>query len=568
MVMLKRRPLQGTPHGWSDDVPAIMQQIYAARGVVDPTGISRRLAQMLSPKLMGGMAQAVELLAEAIRTHQHITVAGDYDCDGATGTAVAVRGLKMLGATNVGFILPNRAIHGYGLSPLLVDDMDPRTQVIVTVDSGVSSVEGVARAKALGRMVIVTDHHLPGEILPAADAIVNPNLNGDPFPSKALAGVGVVFYVLLALRSLLRDRGAWTGPEPDLATLLDLVALGTVADLVPLDKNNRILVDAGLRRIRDGQGHVGIQALIQSAKKDPAYIVASDIAFSVAPRLNAAGRLEDMRLGVLTLITDDQAEAEAHVAELERINTERRAIQATMVSEAENLVLTTDVGNTTGVVVFDPSWHSGVVGLVASKLKESLHRPVVAFAPPSAGSPNITGSARSISGFHLRDALALIDAKNPKLIIKFGGHAMAAGLTIEAKNLERFRKAFDQVAAEGLNEEQLSAVLFTDGELPAGYINLDFAYYVRLCGPWGQGFPEPVFENTFDVSDYKVLGTTHLKLDLTDPRDGSAIQAIFFGGYKGEAPPEMVRVAYDLSINTWKGNDSLQLLIRDLKPVT
>lgn len=570
MTTLKRRPLAGTPEGWNPyEIPPIMQEVFAARGILHPEGIEQRLAKLISPTLLGSIDRAAEILADAILSDKAIRVAGDYDCDGATGSAVAVRGLRILGAKNVSFIVPNRFKHGYGLSPGLVDDMQPVPDVIVTVDSGVSSVEGVARAKQLGITVVVTDHHLPGDILPNADVIVNPNLRDDPFPSKMLAGVGVMFYTLLALRAHMRHMGVWAeGTEPDLAPLLDLVAIGTVADLVPLDKNNRILVEAGLRRIRSGNTSVGIKALIESAKRDMPNLVASDIAFSIAPRLNAAGRLEDMRLGVMTLITDDADEAKRYAEQLEAINAERREKQADMVADAEQMLLNTEVGNKVGVVVFDPEWHSGIVGLVASKLKESLYRPVIAFAPAEPGSPEVRGSARSIPGFHLRDALAIVDARNPGLIPKFGGHAMAAGLSLKTKDVEFFSEQFDQVAREILTEDLLTATIYTDGELPPGHIHLQFAYLVRQCGPWGQGFPEPIFENTFFVEDFRVMGVdgNHLKLDLVDPRDGTRVQGVFFNGFKGVEPPEYVRLAYEVSINTWQGNDSLQLMIRHLEP--
>lgn len=566
-IEVKQRPLQGQPTGWPSNVPDVMQRIYAARGVTDPTGIAQRLAELHSPRLLGGIEEAAKILGEAIFHNKHITVAGDYDCDGATGTAVAVRGLRMLGAQHVSFILPNRFIHGYGLSPALVDAMDPTTDIIVTVDSGVSSIEGVKRAKEKGMAVVITDHHLPGEHLPDAAVIVNPNLKGDPFPSKMLAGVGVMFYVLLMLRTYLRNTGMWAGGgEPDLGQLIDLVAVGTVADLVPLDRNNRILVEAGLRRIRQGNASAGLAALIAAAKRNPQSLVASDIAFAIAPRLNAAGRLEDMRVGVETLITDDPVQATQFVELLDRINSERKEIQAEMVTEAENMVLDNATTGEVGVVVFDPSWHPGVVGLVASKLKEALYRPVIAFAPASEGSDEVRGSARSIPGFHLRDALALVDAENPSLIPKFGGHSMAAGLSLMQADVPRFAKAFDDVAKRLLTDDLLNAVLYTDGPLDVGMVSLDFAYYLRQCGPWGQGFPEPIFQNVFYCQDYRIMGDKHLKLYLIDPRDGTPLEAIFFNGYDASREPiGNVCLTYELGVNTWRGQDSLQLMVRHLE---
>lgn len=566
-LSVKRRALTGEPYGWPAEVPDIMQRIYAARGVTHPTGITQRLAELHSPRLLGGIERAAEILGEAIFNDRHITVAGDYDCDGATGSSVAVRGLRMLGAKRVSFVLPNRFVHGYGLSPALVDSMDPTTDVIVTVDSGVSSTEGVKRAKELGRTVVITDHHLPGDYLPDADAIVNPNLKGDPFPSKMLAGVGVMFYVLLMLRTYLRNNGMWPdGKEPDLAELLDLVAIGTVADLVPLDRNNRILVEAGLKRIRQGKGNAGINALIQMAKRDYRTLVASDIAFAIAPRLNAAGRLEDMRVGVMTLLSDDPNEAMARATILENINSQRKEIQAEMVTEAEEKVLNAEDHDGVGVVVYDPKWHSGIVGLVASKLKEMLYRPVIAFAPANEGSEDLRGSARSIPGFHLRDALAAIDAANPGLIPKFGGHAMAAGLSLHARDVERFSAEFDRVARETLSEELLNAVVYSDGPLDPGMVCIEFAQYVRSCGPWGQGFPEPVFDNVFYCEDYRIMGGKHLKLFLVDPRDGTQVDAVYFNGYDPNFEPTgYLHLTFELALNVWNGRESLQLMVRHME---
>jgi single-stranded-DNA-specific exonuclease len=562
-----RRPLHGEPSNWPDTTPKALQRIYAARGLVDGNEYDNKLTSLLSPTTLGGLTQAVELLLTAIAEKRSIVIAGDYDCDGATGTAVAVRGLRLLGATQVDFVIPNRFKHGYGLSTGLVDAMPAGTEVIVTVDSGVASLEGVAHAKAKGYTVVITDHHLPGDTLPEADAIVNPNLNGDAFPSKSLAGVGVMFYLLLAMRAEQRRRGAYEKVlEPDLASLLDLVALGTVADLVVLDQNNRILVDAGIRRIRQGKACPGIMALVQISKKNPASLVSTDIGFSVAPRLNAAGRLENMSLGVLALITNSRADAIAYVQQLDEINAERKSKQADMVAQAETLVAEMGSTDAVGVVVFDPSWHAGIVGLVASKLKESLNRPTVAFAPGGEEAPDeVRGSCRSIEGFHLRDALALVDARHPGLILKFGGHAMAAGLSLFTKDIPTFTEAFDRVAREQITEDALQAVILSDGELGVGEITLQTAYAIRRGGPWGQGFPEPVFDNVFKIASWTVMGTSHLRLELTDPRDGSTVQGVYFFSYFGTPPPPLVRAVYSLSINEWQGEESLQLMIRHLE---
>lgn len=564
---IRRREATIVPGLWPDTVHPVLQRIYAARGVQGPDDIEHRLAKLINPNLLGGIDVAASIMVDAILTQRRITVAGDYDCDGATGAAVAVRGLRLLGAKDVRFIVPDRFVHGYGLTPALVDAMDPGTEVIVTVDSGTSSFEGVKAAKAKGMTVVITDHHLPGEGLPIADAIVNPNLVGETFPSKMLAGVGVMFYLLVAMRGEMRNRGLFLDAGPDLTSLLDLVALGTVADLVPLDQNNRILVTAGLNRIRQGKANEGIKALIAIAQKDADRLVASDIAFGIAPRLNAAGRLTNMALGVETLLCDDPAVAETMVKQLDEINQDRREKQAEMIAEAEKIVAAPENLDAVGVVVFDPSWHAGVVGLVASRLKENLYRPVIAFAPAGEGSDEVRGSGRSIPGFHLRDALALVDARNPGLMPKYGGHAMAAGLSLKTIDVPRFAQAFNEVATQMLDEEQLQAVVFSDGELPAGHINLFMAYDLRVAGPWGQNFPEPCFDNEFEVVGWKTLGAKGALLSLRDPRDPKTILSGTWFAADQIPPPLKVRVAYELVINTWQGNDSLRLLIRHLETI-
>lgn len=558
-----------TPFRSGSELPAFLQRIYAARGIISEDQLNMDLANLLPPSMMGGMQQAVDVVLDAIIQQKVITIAGDYDCDGATGSTVAVRGLRLLGARHVNFIVPDRFKHGYGLSPGLIDDMPSDTQLVITVDSGVSSIEGVNHAKEKGMQVVITDHHLPGDHLPNADAIINPNLKDDPFPSKALAGVGVMFYLLLAIRAEMRKREMFAdAPEPNLSELLDIVAIGTIADLVILDHNNRSLVSAGLRRIRTGKAHAGVYALLDLGGKDAQMVTATDIAFGIAPRLNAAGRLKDMTLGVETLITDNPGKAWENATRLDKINTERKEVQAEMTLAAEQMVFGAEDFKAMGVVVFDPTWHSGVVGLVASKLKELLHRPVFAFAPSEKGSKELRGSGRSIPGFHLRDALALIDSRNPGLIPKFGGHAMAAGMSLAIEDVERFSKAFDQAANEMILPEHLTQVVYTDGELEVGQLNLGTAYHLRQAGPWGQGFPEPVFENTFAVHEYRTLGAEgkHLKMELIDPRDGSQVEAIqFFSEFI--PPPPMVRIAYEMDVNRWRDTEKLQLLIRHLKPI-
>ncbi|RCS30208.1 single-stranded-DNA-specific exonuclease RecJ [Rhodanobacter denitrificans] len=585
VLQLRRRESRGAPAGWPDSVHPVLRQVYAARGVLEPAQVEHRLARMLSPQLLGGMAPAVELLVEAIRDDWSILIAGDYDCDGATGTAVAVRGLRLLGAKRVDYAIPNRFVHGYGLSAAFVASMQPTPQLIVTVDNGVASVAGVAAAKARGIKVIVTDHHLPGEQLPACDAMVNPNLAGDGFPSKALAGVGVMFYLLLALRAKLHGQGAFGAAKPDLSPLLDLVALGTVADLVPLDFNNRVLVEAGLQRMRSGHACAGITALVEAGKRSVATLCASDLGFVVGPRLNAAGRLEDMRLGVACLLTDDIAQARHLAGELDAINRERRDLQASMVAEAEVMAAGLGPTDAVGVALFEPSWHAGVVGLVASKLKERLHRPVIAFAPAGieecgegsppfdsgaqevrTGNTQLRGSARSIPGFHIRDALAAIDARQPGLIERFGGHAMAAGLSLKADDYPRFAAAFDAIARELIEPERLQAVLYTDGELPPGTTTLALARQLRAAGPWGQAFPEPLFDNLFECAGWKVMGEGHLRLQLRDPRDGAVHDAVMFNAYHGQPPPPLLRAAYELTINDWQGRETPRLLLRHIEP--
>ena len=555
---------------WPDSVPPVLQRIYAARGVLTPADGELRLARLLPPDALGQVDQAAAMLADAIGSNAHVVVVGDFDCDGATGTAVAVRGLRLLGARHVSYQVPHRARHGYGLSPALVEDLVAMApDLLLTVDSGIACHAGIAAAKARGWRVLVTDHHLPGETLPDADVIVDPNLGDDSFPSKALAGVGVVFYLLLALRRRLREAGAFTGPEPDLSVLLDLVAVGTVADLVPLDYNNRLLVSAGLRRLRNGQGQPGLRALIELARRDEANLTASDIGFAIGPRLNAAGRLEDMALGIECLLCDDPRRARELAEVLEGINAERKDLQQQMVDTAEALVANLPLGEgelPPVLCLHEPDWHPGVVGLVASRLKDRLHRPVLAFAPEEPGSDRLKGSARSIPGLHLRDALAAVDARHPGLIERFGGHAMAAGLSLGAGQLPAFRQALETVVAGLVDPAQLRAELASDGELDAADFSRDLADQLRLAGPWGQGFPEPVFDGCFRVQSWRRVGERHLKLELAPDSGGAKLSAIHFGGWAGTAPPPRLRLAYQLEPDDWNGRRGVQLLVRHLEP--
>ncbi|WP_448100864.1 single-stranded-DNA-specific exonuclease RecJ [Luteibacter jiangsuensis] len=563
----RQRVAQVAPSGWPAHVHPVIQRIYAARGVCTPDGAEHRLSRMLSPELLGGMDRAVTLLMRAVLDDKRIVIAGDYDCDGATGTAIAERGLRLLGARHVSHVVPNRFVHGYGLSEALVASLDPTPDLIVTVDNGVASVAGVAAARARGIAVLITDHHLPGDVLPDADAIVNPNLADDGFPSKALAGVGVMFYLLLGLRAAMRNAGHFPNGEPDLGSLLDLVALGTVADLVPLDFNNRVLVEAGLKRMRAGKACAGIAALVEASGRSLSTVGATDLAFAIGPRLNAAGRLEDMSLGVACLLTDDTGIARRHAEQLSAINQERRDMQAGMVEEAETMVARAAHVDAVGVALFDPGWHAGIVGLVASKLKEKLHRPVLAFAPAGDDTDELRGSARSIPGFHIRDALAEIDAKHPGLILRFGGHAMAAGLSLRSADLDRFAAIFDATARAHLDEERLQALIQTDGELDYRDHTLDLARQLRHAGPWGQGFPPPVFEARFECASWKPMGSRHLRLQLRHTQGGVPLDAVMFNCYEGTPPPSRMRVAYELSVNDWQGRESLRLLLVHMEAV-
>ena len=505
---------------------------------------------------MLGLDAAATLLRDAIAADRRIVVTADFDCDGATACAVAVRGLRLLGARHVDFAVPDRQVHGYGLTPALVATLEPlQPDLLVTVDHGIACHAGIAAAKARGWQVIVTDHHLPGPTLPAADAIVDPNQPGDEFQSKALAGVGVLFYLLLTLRASM-------GVKADLTSLLDLVAVGTVADMVPLDANNRALVGAGLRRLRAGQGCAGLNALAAVAKRNLATLITADIGFAIGPRINAAGRLEDMRLGIECLLTDDAAQARGFAEALHAINAERRGLQDEMLAAADAAMARVDTAATDaaeGFCLFDADWHPGVIGLVASRIKEQRHRPVLAFAPSGNGDGMLRGSMRSIPGFHARDALALIDARHPGLIERFGGHAMAAGLSLAEPALPGFRDAFADVVRGTLDPAVLDERIDSDGELPHHALDIEHALALRDGGAWGQGYPEPQFDGEFEVLDWRVLGGKHLKLELG--LEGRRLNAIHFSGWTGDAPPSPVRIAYRLQPDDYRGGDAIQLLV-------
>ena len=571
---LRRRPpaAHAALGAWPAHVPLLLTRIYAARGALAIEQAQPRLAQLLPPDTLSGLDAATGLLADAIASNRHIVVVGDFDCDGATACAVGVRGLRLLGAQRVSHAVPNRMVHGYGLSPALVEEIAAlQPDLLVTVDHGIACHAGITAAKARGWQVLVTDHHLPGDTLPPADVIVDPNQRGDAFPSKALAGVGVIFHVLLALRRHLRATGVLSDPGPDLSVLLDLVAVGTVADLVPLDSNNRALVSAGLRRLRTGHGCAGLRALIEVSQRDPARLTAADIGFAIGPRLNAAGRLEDMSLGIECLLTDDLRQAREIAAMLSEINGERRAVQQQMTDEADAAMARialdcTDLasGWPGAICLFDADWHPGVVGLVASKMKDRAHRPAIAFAPAEPGSDLLRGSARSIPGFHIRDALAAVNAQSPGLIERFGGHAMAAGLSLQASALVGFRQAFRAYAEATLTPELLHGDVLSDGELRSDEFTRASADALRDGGPWGQGFPEPQFDGAFDVLAWRVVGERHLKLELSQSEPGHAglrLNAIEFGGWDGNAPPARVRIAYRLEPDDYRGGNAVQLVI-------
>jgi single-stranded-DNA-specific exonuclease len=569
---IKRRACDFDAEAWPSVHP-VLARIYASRGLRAGDSLELKLSQLADPGALGGIERACELLIEAIANDRHVCIVGDFDADGATGTAVAVRALRMLGAKRVSYRVPNRFRHGYGLSPGLVDELAADTpDLLVTVDNGIACHAGVEAARGRGMRVVVTDHHLPGASLPLADAIVNPNVEGDTFPSKSIAGVGVVFCLMLALRARMRANGAFdfSRPEPDLSVLLDLVALGTIADLVALDANNRVLAAAGLRRIRAGKACAGVLALCRASGRDPSRVVASDLGFALAPRINAAGRLDDMGLGIECLLADDPEIALALATRLSEINAQRRDMQAQMVEEGEATVAKFVAAHGSdafpwGVVLYQPDWHAGVVGLVASKIKERLNRPVVAFAPGDDGGAELRGSARSIAGFHLRDALAEVDARCPGLIGRFGGHAMAAGMSLALAHLERFAAEFDAVARSRLDADLLEHVLWSDGELDPRDLCLEVATVLRYAGPWGQAFPEPVFDNVFRVESWRVVGEQHLKLRLLLDGCAERFEAILFGA-GNVVPTPRVRAAYRLDVDEWRGMPRLQLLLTHMEP--
>lgn len=561
------------PNSELENLHPLLQRIYSSRNIQSRIELDRAMEHLLPYTSLLGINDAVDLLADAIMSDQKILIVGDFDADGATSTAVAVRALKSFGAHNVHYLVPNRFAFGYGLTPeLVLAAKEFAPDVIVTVDNGIANHAGVEAAKAENITVIITDHHLPAASLPNADAIVNPNQAGDLFPSKNLAGVGVIFYVMLALRRHLAQLNWFAQkniPEPNMSRLLDLVALGTIADLVPLDRNNRILVYHGLRRIRVGQCVPGIIALLELSGRDYSQIVAADLGFAIAARLNAAGRLDDMSLGIECLLSDDSLHAREIAKTLDQLNHERRIIEQDMQTQALSALNKLNINLKgelpKGLCLFDESWHQGVIGILASRIKDRYHRPVIVFAP--AQEDELKGSARSISGLHIRDTLATIDAQYPALLMKFGGHSMAAGLSLERRFLNDFVKIFDETVSKSLSEEQLKHCLLSDGELSSEDFTLDVAKMLKEEGPWGQAFPEPLFDDTFRILDQRLVGNKHLKLRLA--KGASVLDAMMFFVDIDEWPNhrcKYIHAVYRLDVNEYRGRTNLQLIIEYGEP--
>ena len=544
------------------DLDPVLARVYAARGIGDPADLNQSLSNLAPVSSLNGVTDAVNLLLEF--RDRHITVIGDFDADGATSTALVIRCLRDFGFVKVDYLVPNRFEFGYGLTPEIVRVAAGRSPaLLITVDNGVSSIAGVAEAERLGIPVLITDHHLPGSELPKAKAMLNPNLPDSDFPSRHLAGVGVAFYLMAALGRALESEGV-DGCAKIPANYLDLVALGTVADVVTLDLNNRILVRQGLNRIRAGKAVAGIQALIAQSGRSIGRTVSSDLGFAVGPRLNAAGRLEDMSIGIECLLTDDSALASRYAATLDRINSERRHIEIKMRDQAFAYVDSLDDRNLPACVcLYDESWHQGIVGLIASRVRERCHRPVIAFARDDGG--DLKGSARSVPGVHVRDLLEAVSANRPGLISKFGGHAMAAGLNLAEKHYAEFRNCVSEQITRLYPDADFSGALLTDGILPPDSMNLKFANLLRASGPWGAGFPEPMWSGDFSVVDQRVVGENHLKMRV-QPADGPVvIDAIAFN-QAGLPIRGAVRLAYRLDVNEFRGVETPQLIVEQIVP--
>ncbi|HBV40372.1 MAG TPA: single-stranded-DNA-specific exonuclease RecJ [Erwinia sp.] len=565
-----RRRVAEQPDELPETLHPLLRRLYAHRGVKEAVELERGAKNLHAFHSLSGIERAAEILQKAIADNLCIMIVGDFDADGATSTALTVLALRSMGGRNIKYLVPNRFDDGYGLSPEVVEQAEARgAQLIMTVDNGISSHAGVALAHEKGIAVVITDHHLPGDTLPDAEAIVNPNLADSEFPSRSLAGVGVAFYLMLALRARLRDSGITT--LPNLAELLDLVALGTVADVVPLDANNRILVWQGLSRIRAGKCRVGIRALLEIANRDARQLAASDLGFALGPRLNAAGRLDDMSVGVALLLSEDIAQARMLASELDALNQTRKEIEQGMQTEALALCDALERSSEAlplGIAMYHPEWHQGVVGILASRLKERFHRPVIAFAP--AGDGTLKGSGRSISGLHMRDALERLDTLYPGMIIKFGGHAMAAGLSLQAEKFDEFRQRFGELIGEWLSEESLQGVVWSDGQLMAQELTLPTAELLREAGPWGQAFPEPQFDGKFKLIQQRLVGERHLKVMLEPLGGGPLLDGIAFNVDTALWPDpsvKQVELAYKLDINEFRGNRSVQLIIDHLWPL-
>jgi len=551
------------------DLHPVLQKVFSHRKVSSPEEIEYSLAKLIGFNQLKGIEQAVELVVDAIQNKQKILIVGDFDADGATSTAVCLRALNMLGHSNVSFLVPNRFDYGYGLSPEIVAvACENKPDLLITVDNGISSVQGVMAARDAGIKVLVTDHHLAGAELPAANTIVNPNQPGCDFPSKNLAGVGVIFYVMLAVRAGLREQNYFKDKqsEPNMGQLLDLVALGTIADVVPLDINNRILVSQGLKRMLAGKACAGIQAILKIAGRDINRIVSSDLGFAIGPRLNAAGRLEDMSLGIECLLTDDANKAVVIAEQLNQLNINRREIEQQMQQQAMQSLKHLEESMSQselpyGMCLYNGDWHQGVIGILASRIKEKFNRPVIVFANDN--DRVIKGSARSIKGLHIRDVLESVSTQHPGILIKFGGHAMAAGMSMLKVDLEQFEIAFNAEVKKQLSDDALQGVIESDGELQGGDFGLSLAESIRNAGPWGQGFIEPTFDGDFEVLDWRVVGEKHLKMELQSADAEQSISAIAFNAPASllQESDGYIHAAYRLDVNEFRNKKTAQLIV-------